>query len=162
MIGYTLYAALMLSVLLGVITMVRLFQGKGAGLWAKATGVALVIMVVAFVLWAKVEVPAYERAQAKINYQAGLQYQQAGDLDNALQSYLKITQYDPEIYATVQPLIQDLQLRLASDLLAEAKALYAQQQYQPALQALQKSLQYRLLEESQALLPVYQAAAGQK
>jgi Tfp pilus assembly protein PilF len=142
--------------------MVRLFSGKKAGLWGRATGVVMLIFAVAFVLWAKIEVPNYERQQAKINYQAGMQYLQDNDDENALNSFLKITKYDQTTYATVQPQIKELQSKLALAKLAEAQNLYADQQYPQALQALKISLQYTELEESKALLPAYEAAAGQK
>lgn len=162
MIGYTMYGALLLTIGLGLYTMARLFRGKGAGIWGKVTGAALIVLAITFVLWAKVEVPSYERQQAKINLQLGLQYLQAGDDANALQSFLKISKFDQDTYAAVQPKIAELQLKMAAVSLEEAKSLQAQGQYQAALQALQKSLEYMVLDESKELLPVYQAAAGQK
>lgn len=162
MIGYAMYAALLLALGLGLYTMVRLFRGKGAGIWGKATGAALIGLAITFVLWAKVEVPAYERQQAKINLQLGLQYLQAGDDANALQSFLRISKFDQETYTAVQPKIAELQLKMAGANLEEAKTLHAQGQHQAALQALQKSLEYMVLDETKELLPVYKAAAGQK
>lgn len=162
MIGYTMYAALLFTLGMGLYTMVRLFRGKGAGIWGKATGAALILLAITFVLWAKVEVPAYERQQAKINLQLGLQYLQAGDDANALQSFLKISKFDQQTYAAVQPKISELQLKMASANLEEAKSLHAQGQHQAALQALKKSLEFMVLDESTELLPLYKIAAGQK
>jgi len=162
LIGYTMYAALLLTLGLGLYTMVRLFRGKGAGIWGKVTGAVLIVLAITFVLWAKVEVPSYERQQAKINLQLGLQYLQVGDDANALQSFLKISKFDQETYTAVQPKISELQLKIASANLEEAKSLHAQGQHQAALQALQKSLEYMVLDESKVLMPTYKAAAGQK
>jgi len=162
LIGYTMYAALLLTLGLGLYTMIRLFRGKGAGIWGKVTGAVLIVLAITFVLWAKVEVPSYERQQAKINLQLGLQYLQVGDDANALQSFLKISKFDQETYTAVQPKISELQLKIASANLEEAKSLHAQGQHQAALQALQKSLEYMVLDESKVLMPTYKAAAGQK
>ena len=162
MIGYTVGVTLFLSCLLAAITMARLFNRKPAGIWGRATGVVLAIFAVALILWATVEMPAYERQQAQINYQAGQEYLASQEYELALNSFQKISKVDTDTFNLVQPLIAELRLQASQIRLENAQVMYADQQYPQALQELQTSLQYYELEESKALLPVYQAAAGKK
>src|SRR5665647_702834 len=162
MLGYTVGGTLVLSCLLAIISLIRIFNGKRAGVWGKATGVCLLIFTCAFVLWVTVEIPTYERQQAKINYQKGQEYLGTQDYEKAFNSFTLISKVDKNTYQQVQPLIKDLQLKLAPAKLEEAKLLFANQQYSEALLELKRSLQYTELEEAKALLPSYQAAAGKK
>ena len=162
MIGYTVAVTLIVSCLLAAITMVRLFRGKPAGIWGRATGVVLAVFAIAFILWAKIEVPAYEKQQAKINYTAAQEYLAAGDNEKALQSLQKITKGDKATYDLVQPTIEELKIEIAQSKLDNAKSMYNQGQYQEALAELQDSIKQYELDESKSLLPIYKAAAAQK
>jgi uncharacterized membrane protein YtjA (UPF0391 family) len=161
-LGYTAGVTLILFCLLAVISLVRIFQGKLAGIWGKATGIALVLFTCAFVLWTTIEIPAFERQQTKINYQKGQEYMDAQDLEKAYNSFKQISKVDITTYDKVQPIIKDIQGKMALAKLEEAKALYTKLQYTEALKELQTSLQYTELEEAKALLPAYKSAAGGK
>ncbi|PKM77832.1 MAG: hypothetical protein CVU90_05120 [Firmicutes bacterium HGW-Firmicutes-15] len=162
MLGYTVGGTLVLSCLLAIISLIRIFNGKRAGGWGKATGAFLILFTCAFVLWVTIEIPTYERQQAKINYQKGQEYLRTNDYDQAVNSFAKISKLDKQTYAEVQPLLQDLKLKLAQTQLEQAQLLFVKQQYPEALLGLNRSLQYTELEDAKALLPIYQAAAGKK
>ncbi len=162
MLGYTVGATLVLFCLLAIISLIRIFNSKLAGGWGKATGVCLLLFICAFVLWVTIEIPTYERQQAKINYQKGQEYLGTQDYEQAFNSFAKISKSDKNTYEMVQPLIIDLKLKLAHAKLEEAQSFFSNQQYTEALQELKRSIQYTELEDAKPLLPSYQAAAGKK
>ncbi|HCF51409.1 MAG TPA: hypothetical protein DER60_14075 [Syntrophomonas sp.] len=162
MLGYIAGITLVLFLLFSIISLVRVFTARPASFWGKGAGVTALLFTVAFILWIAVEIPAYERQQAKILYQMGQDYLAAGDHSMAYDSFVKISKADQEIYAEVQPVLDELRTPLAMAKLEEAKALYTDEQYDAALDALKISMKYLPLGESKSLLPAYQKAAGRK
>ncbi|MGI6434620.1 MAG: hypothetical protein ACOX0F_04575 [Syntrophomonadaceae bacterium] len=162
MLGYMAGITLVLFLILAAIFFIRVFSGKSAQAWGKASAFMAVLFTVAFILWISIEIPAFERQQAKILLQMGQDYMAEGDLAMAYDSYAKISKADKAAYEMVQPILGDLRGPLAAARLEEAKALYAEQRYADALDALKISINYAQTDESKQLLPAYQKAAGKK
>lgn len=162
MLGYIAGITLVLFILFAAIALFRVFTARPASLWGKATGVMALLFTVAFILWIAVEIPTYERQQAKVLYQMGQDYLSAGDYPMAYDSFVKISKADKETHALVQPMLDELRGPLAEAKLEEAKSLYAAGQYSAALDALKISMTYSPSDESKALLTSYQKAAGRK
>lgn len=162
MLGYMTEITLVLFLILAAISLIRLFSGKSAQSCGKASAIMAALFTVAFLLWITIEIPAFERCQAKILLQQGEAYLEAGDLAMAYDSFVKISKADKAAYETAQPILEDLRGPLAAARLEEAQALYAEKRYSEALDALKISIKYAKTDESERLLKAYQKAAGRK
>lgn len=147
------------SLLFGIISLVKLFSGKKAGIWGKAARYCIIVFTIAFVVWGAWEIPRYERQQAKINFQLGIQYKACQQYDDALNSFKQVTNLDNETFRLAQIEIHELNMIQSQARLNEAKKQYAMKLYGPALQTLKRSLEYIELEEARNLLPQYEKAA---
>jgi tetratricopeptide (TPR) repeat protein len=162
LLGYIAGITLVLFILFAAVSLFRVFTSRSAAWWGKVAGTMALLFTVAFILWISVEIPAYERQQAKILYQMGQNYLAAGDYPMAYDSFVKISKADKETHALAQTLLDDLRGPLAAAKLEEAQTYYASGQYSAALDALKISITYYPADESKALLPTYQKAAGRK
>lgn len=161
MFGYTVGITLILFMVLAVISLKRLMSGKPAGKLGKATGVTVIVLSVACVIWVTYEIPLYERQQARLNFSHGKSYWAQQDYEQALSCFQAIRNVDKNTYEEAQLYIYDLQVILAQKGLEQAKQMFAEQHYTLALAELEKSMADVELEEAKALLPVYQQAAVQ-
>lgn len=157
--GYIVGVSLILLLLSIVVSLAKLLGGKPVGFWGKIVRVSVIVFTISFIVWGAWEVPKYEKEQARINYELGRQYRNAGDFENALLAFHMVSSLETETHRLAQIQIYEVQMIQAESWLNRAKDYYKAQNYSQALLALKQSLSYIELEEAKNLLPQYEAAA---